>query len=133
MARPIKRIAAEADVVKELRRRSRATTSAVREQERADIVLARLDGLSVGAVAEKLGTTPKRVSTWSKRFEKEGLAGLERPARSRAPTFDPRSQGGARHHRGDTPAETQDALEPAHHGQVRGRVGDLGAARRQSR
>ena len=88
MARPIKRIAAEADVLKELRRRSRATTSTVRERERADIVLARLDGLSVGAVAEKLGTTPKRVSTWSKRFERGGLAGLDdRPGRGRRPSI----------------------------------------------
>lgn len=88
MARPIKRIAAEVDVVKELRRRSRATTSTVRERERADIVLARLDGLSVTAAAGKLGTTPKRVSTWSKRFEREGLAGLDdRPGRGRRPSI----------------------------------------------
>jgi len=88
MARPIKRIAAEADVVKELRRRSRASTSTVRERERADIVLARLDGVSVTAVAEKLGTTPKRVSTWSKRFESGGLAGLDdRPGRGRSPSI----------------------------------------------
>ena len=52
--------AAEADVVRELRRRSRASTSAVREEERANIVLARLDGLSVTAAAEKLGSTTTR-------------------------------------------------------------------------
>ncbi len=45
--------------------------------QRAYIVLARLDGLSVAAVPEKLGTTSKPVSTWAKRFGKEGLAGLE--------------------------------------------------------
>lgn len=84
MPRPIKRISAEPDVVRELCRRSRATTSMVRDRERALIVLARLDGLSVTAVAEKLGTTAKRVSTWSKRFEKDGLAGLdEKPGRGR--------------------------------------------------
>lgn len=84
MARPIKRISAEPEVVKELRRRARATTSTVRDRERAEMVLARLDGLGVAAVAEKLGTTAKRVSTWTKRFEKEGLAGLdEKPGRGR--------------------------------------------------
>jgi transposase len=88
MARPIKRIAAGADVRKELRRRARASTSTVREQKRAEIVLARLDGLSVTAAAEKLGTTPKRVSTWTKRFEQDGLAGLEdRPGRGRPPSI----------------------------------------------
>jgi transposase len=88
MARPIKRIAAEADVVKELRRRSRASTSTVRERERAEIVLARLDGLSVTAAAEKLGTTPKRVSTWTRRFEKHGLDGLDdKPGRGRRPSI----------------------------------------------
>jgi DNA-directed RNA polymerase specialized sigma24 family protein len=61
VARPIKRIAPEADVVKELRRPSRASTSTVSERERAEVVLARLDELSVTAEAEKLGTTPKRV------------------------------------------------------------------------
>lgn len=77
MARPIKLIEAESDVVRELRRRSRATTSTVRERERADIVLGRLDGFAVSSVAERLGTTPKRVSTWSKRFAEHGLAGLD--------------------------------------------------------
>jgi transposase len=88
MARPIKRIAAEADVVKKLRRRAWASTSTVREQERAEIVLARIDGLSVTAAAERLGTTPKRVSMWTKRFEEEGLAGLEdQPGRGRPPSI----------------------------------------------
>lgn len=84
MARPIKRIEAEPEVVKELRRRVRATTSTVREQQRAKMVLMRLDGMSVEAVAARLGTTPKRVSLWSKRFGEQGLAGLnDRPGRGR--------------------------------------------------
>jgi transposase len=88
MARPIKRIAAEPEAVKELRRRSRATTSAGRERERADIVLLRLDGLGVAAVAQRLGTTAKRVSTWTKRFEASGLAGLDdKPGRGRKPSI----------------------------------------------
>jgi DNA-directed RNA polymerase specialized sigma24 family protein len=68
MARPIKRMRAEPDVVKELRRRSRSTTIGVRDRERAEIILRRLDGVSVEAVAAQLKTTPKRVSMWSRRF-----------------------------------------------------------------
>jgi hypothetical protein len=43
MARPIKRLHGEPDVVKELRRRSRSTTIGVRDRERAEIILLRLD------------------------------------------------------------------------------------------
>jgi transposase len=88
MARPIKRLHAEIDVVKELRRRVRSATIGVRDRQRADIVLLRLDGLSVNAVAERLGTTPKRVSLWSTRFERQGLAGLDdKPGRGRRPSI----------------------------------------------
>jgi transposase len=84
MARPIKRIKAEASAVKELRRRARATTGAVREQARASMVLLRLDGVSVAAAAARLGTTAKRVSLWTRRFEQAGLAGLDdKPGRGR--------------------------------------------------
>ena len=65
MARPIKRMYAEAGVVKELQRRSRSATIGVRDRERADIILLRLEGLGVEAVAEGLKTTAKRVSLWS--------------------------------------------------------------------
>ncbi|MFO1083553.1 MAG: IS630 family transposase [Reyranellaceae bacterium] len=88
MARPIKRLEAEGEVVQELRRRARARTSTVRERERAEIVLLRLDGLSVNKVAEQLKTTAKRVSTWARRFERQGLAGLEEAAgRGRKPSI----------------------------------------------
>ena len=63
MARPIKRLHADAQVVRELQRRARAATSTVREQERASIILLRMKGVSVETVAEELGTTAKRVST----------------------------------------------------------------------
>jgi transposase len=88
MGRPVKRIQADAEAVKQLRRRARAATSTVREQERANIVLLRLDGNGVEAVAEQLGTTAKRVSLWSKRFEEQGVAGLEdKPGRGRRPSI----------------------------------------------
>jgi hypothetical protein len=56
MARPIKRLHGEPDVVKDLRRRSRSTTIGVRDRERAEIILLRLDGVGVEAVAERLKT-----------------------------------------------------------------------------
>lgn len=88
MARPIKRLHADAQVVRELQRRARAATSAVREQERASIILLRMKGVSVETAAEELGTTAKRVSTWSKRFENQGLAGLDdKPRRGRRPSI----------------------------------------------
>src|SRR5262249_22367264 len=77
MARPIKRMRAEAEVVKELRPRSRSTTIGVRDRQRAEISLRRLEGVGVKAVAAQLNTTPKRVSMCSKRFESAGLDGLE--------------------------------------------------------
>ena len=88
MARPIKRLHADAQVVRELQRRARAATSTVREQERASIILLRMKGVSVETVAEELGTTARRVSTWSKRFENQGLAGLDdKPGRGRRPSI----------------------------------------------
>jgi transposase len=88
MVRPIKRIEAEPEIVKELRRRERAATSTVRAKERASMVLLRLDGMSVTAAAARLGTTPKRVSTWTQRFVTDGLKGLEdKPGRGRKPSI----------------------------------------------
>ena len=72
------------DALKELRCRSRSTTIGVRDRERAEIILRRLDGAGVEVVAEQLNTTPKRVSMWSRRFETSGLEGLdERQGRGR--------------------------------------------------
>src|ERR1700731_809360 len=67
MARPIKQLYAEPDVAKELRRRARSTAIGARDKERANIILLQLDGVGVEGVAERLKTTPKRVSLWSRR------------------------------------------------------------------
>ena len=84
MGRPIKRLQAGPEVVKELRRRSRSTTIGVRDRERAKMILLRFEGGGVDAVAEQLNTTPKRVSTWCVRFERSGLDGLaDKPGRGR--------------------------------------------------
>src|SRR5271165_2360973 len=88
MARPIKRLLADGESLAQLRRRARSSTVAVRDRDRAEMVLLRIEGFSVAAVAERLGTTPKRVSTWSKRFERSGLDGLEdKPGRGRKPSI----------------------------------------------
>jgi hypothetical protein len=47
MARPIKRLETEAAVAEELRRRLRSRTCLVRERERAEIILLRLEGIGV--------------------------------------------------------------------------------------
>ena len=88
MARPIKRLYAEPNVVKELRRRSRSSAIGARDKERANIILLRLAGVGVEVVAERLKTTPKRVSLWSVRFETSGLAALDdKPGRGRKPSI----------------------------------------------
>jgi len=88
MARAIKHLHMDEESLKELRRRAKARTATVREQQRASIVILRAKGMSVSAVAEKLGTTAKRVSIWSKRFASHGLAGLEdKRGRGRRPSI----------------------------------------------
>jgi hypothetical protein len=61
MARPIKRLQAAPDVVKELRRRSRSTTIGARDMERANVILLRRDGAGVATAA---GQSP--TSGWPK-------------------------------------------------------------------
>lgn len=88
MARPIKGLLADRETLSQLRRRVRSSTVAVRDRDRAEMILLRIEGLSVAAVAERLGTTPKRVSMWSKRFETSGLDGLEEKlGRGRKPSI----------------------------------------------
>jgi len=53
----------------------------------------------VEAVAERLKTTPKRVSLWSGRFETLGLKGLDdKPGRGRKPSRDRLKVGGVMRH-----------------------------------
>jgi hypothetical protein len=59
MARPIKRLQAEPNVIAELPRRSRSTTFGVRDRERANIILLRIEGLGElqAAINRLLGET----------------------------------------------------------------------------
>src|SRR6201993_3216875 len=111
MARPLQRLMAEPEVVEELRRRSRARTSMVRDRQRAEIILLRLEGVSVAEIAVRLETKAKRVSMWSKRFETRGLAGLEEAAG--------RGRKSSIGDRGHAAAKGLHTLERAQHGPPR--------------
>ena len=97
MARPLKRLQPESGIIAELWHGSRSTTIGVRDRERAKIILLPLEGLGAEAVAERLNTTPKRVSVWSVSFAASGLDGLARASAAiRAPAHRYRSPSDAR-------------------------------------
>ena len=88
MARPIKVITAGAEIRAELQRRANAPTSAHRDRFRAKIILLRLEGLKIATVAKRLKTSMPTVSTWSARFEADGLDGLnDKSGRGRKPSI----------------------------------------------
>ena len=90
MARPVKALGTSGEVKAELQRRAHARAGEHRQYVRANIILLRLEGLSIKNVAERLGTTPGTVQTWSSRFQASGLAGLEdRKGRGRKPSLAP--------------------------------------------
>ena len=105
MARPVKVLSAADDIISELRWRASGRANEHRERFRAGIILLRLDGASIKAVAARMNTSMQTVSIWSRRFETSGLDGLaDKPGRGRKPSI-PSPEGGARHHRGDASAE----------------------------
>lgn len=86
MARPISVLQMTPEEHSELQRRVRASTSPQRDCLRARIVLLRVAGHKEKDVAEKLGTSMTTVSLWSRRFEENGLDGLQdKPGRGRKP------------------------------------------------
>lgn len=90
MARPIAVIELTPDERATLRRRVGAPSSAQRDVLRARIVLLRAEGRREADVAEEVGTSINTVSLWSKRFEEQGLAGLDdAPGRGRKPWLAP--------------------------------------------
>ena len=90
MARPVKVVEASEGVRAELERRAKAQTSVHRDRFRANIILLRLDGLGIAEVADRMGTSMATVSTWSSRFERCGLDGLQDKAgRGRRPSIPP--------------------------------------------
>jgi transposase len=86
MARPVSVPDIGPEEKKQLQRAARSKTGSQRSGLRARIVLRRAEGSSETDVAEALGVSLTTVSLWSRRFELEGLKGLEdRPGRGRKP------------------------------------------------
>jgi len=84
MARPVSVLDLTQAEKLQLQRVTRRKTSSQRDSLRARIVLRRAEGSREAAVAEALGVSITTVSTWSRRFELQGLEGLrDRPGRGR--------------------------------------------------
>jgi transposase len=65
---------------------ARSQTASVRLVERAKILHLASEGQTVPQIAEAMGLHEKTVRKWLKRFEQDGLAGLEDAPRSGAPS-----------------------------------------------
>jgi transposase len=84
MARPISTIDIMPEERSELRRRVQSPTTPQRDAIRARIVLLRTAGRGEADVAQTVGVSLNTVSLWSKRFEQNGLKGLQdQPGRGR--------------------------------------------------
>jgi len=67
---------------------ARSRKAQARHVERAQVVLAALDGLGVGAIAERFQLSAATVYLWLHRFDEQGLAGLaDKPRGGRPPTY----------------------------------------------
>lgn len=73
----------EKDVIRKL---SRSQTASVRVVERAKLLQLAGEGQSVQQIATTLQINEKTVRKWFKRFEQQGLSGLEDAPRSGAPS-----------------------------------------------
>jgi transposase len=60
----------------ELEARARNRSLRADDVRRARLILLLSDGDSYSSIAEKLGCNRSYISTWKRRFEQEGLAGL---------------------------------------------------------
>ena len=84
------KIVLEADERQELERRTRATTIAVRDRQRAEIILLRAGGMTQGRIAAGLGVSRVTVNDWCQRFLAQRLDGLDdAPGRGRKPSLPP--------------------------------------------
>jgi transposase len=66
-------------------RLTRARSAPVRLVQRARIAQLALQGMTVPAIGQELGVSEKMVRVWLKRFEQEGIAGLDDAPRSGRP------------------------------------------------
>lgn len=78
------------EVVEELERRVRNRTVSARDAQRARLILMYLDGHTKAEISRQVGLTRVRVYDWIKRFNADGLAGLdEREGRGRKESYTP--------------------------------------------
>jgi transposase len=74
----------------ELEGRVRATTIAVRDRQRAEIILLRAEGMTQAQIAARLGVSRVTVNDWCRRFLAQRLGGLDdAPGRGRKPWLPP--------------------------------------------
>src|SRR5947208_15828956 len=84
MARPVSALELTPEEKLHLQRVAHSKTGSQRDGLRARIVLRRAEGAREADVAGALGVSLTTVSTWSRRFALQGLAGLkDRPGRGR--------------------------------------------------
>ncbi len=82
-----------------IERLAHSRTAPARQVERAHIIWPAAQGRAVAAIADPLRLNPPTVRDWLKRFNTEGLSGLDDRSRSsKPPTYTPEqaSQVGAR-------------------------------------
>lgn len=78
------------EVVEELERRMKNRTVSARDAQRARLILMYLEGRSKVEISRQVGLSRMRVYDWIKRFEADGLAGLdEREGRGRKESYSP--------------------------------------------
>ena len=88
MGRPVMRIVLDDEVRGELIRRERGSTTPKRDSIRAAIVLRKADGMRQEDIAAELQASRVAISKWTRRFVKQGLAGLvDEPGRGRKPSL----------------------------------------------
>jgi transposase len=88
--RPIEPVLLTAEEQSELQRRVNASTSSKRDAQRAEIILLRAKGTRQEDVARQLGCSSLKVSKWTARYRRWGLAGLDdQPGRGRKPSLPP--------------------------------------------
>jgi transposase len=68
-----------------IERLTRAQSAPVRLVSRARIIKRAADGVTVPSIAQELGVSQKMVRLWLKRFEQEGVAGLDDAPRAGRP------------------------------------------------
>jgi transposase len=84
------KIVLDAEESAELQRRIKATTVAVRDRQRAEIVVLRAAGVLQDQIASRVGVSRVTVNLWCRRFVANRLAGLEDAAgRGRKPSLPP--------------------------------------------